>query len=98
MANHASYGREWTHSIGIPASLIFLAVPPDPNILTPASFKPLASSRRSDLSYTDKRALTRILNARLQEYQSRTHRWASTSRSRVWDQKMKDGDEQGASA
>ena len=40
----------------IPASLIFLAVPPDPNNLTPASLKPLANSRRSDLSYTDKRA------------------------------------------
>ena len=62
--DHTSSERRSTHSIGIPESLIFLAVPPDPNNLTPASLKPLASSRRLDLSYTDKIALIRTVSVR----------------------------------
>ena len=50
-----------TYSMGIPASLIFLAVPPDPNKRTPAACSPFAKSMRSVLSYTDRRANYRRL-------------------------------------
>jgi hypothetical protein len=63
-----------SYSIGMSASLIFFAVPPDPNNRTPASLKPLASSGRLDLSYTDNRALIQIVNTCSECYQSWTHR------------------------
>ena len=51
-----------THSMGIPASLIFFAVPPEPSKRVPAVCNPFAKSMRSVLSYTDRRALQDALD------------------------------------
>lgn len=49
-------GHMGTHSMGMPASLIFFAVPPDPRRRTPRDCRPLAKSKRPVLSYTDSKA------------------------------------------
>jgi hypothetical protein len=59
--NSSIIKNEKTNWMGIPASLIFFAVPPDPNNRTPDSWRPLARSRRLVLSYTDKRAANEII-------------------------------------
>lgn len=45
-----------THSILMPASLIFFAVPPEPRRRTPDSDNARAKSSKSVLSYTDNKA------------------------------------------
>ena len=69
-----------SHSIGMPASLIFFAVPPEPRRRTPAAERPRAKSRRSVLSYTDRSASLCHEQRGLMaiRHQIQSHRWAST--------------------
>lgn len=72
--------KDETHSMGMPASRIFFAVPPDPSSRTPAPCSPLASSSRFVLSYTDSNASKRSVPIAHPE-SSPAYRLAQTWRS-----------------
>lgn len=65
------------YSIGMPASLIFFAVPPDPSRRTPCSCSPFARSRSPLLSYTDRSACHSMIELQAESTCTRFTNWLS---------------------